>query len=537
MKDGTLTCILALDTILNRLLYAVEALFNSYQRQQKPTCLPDTCVNLLQEIYNWADRQDKHFIFWLNSLASTGESTIVHTVFCRCFEQDCLRASFFFSKGDRDVGHACKFFTTIALQLVKKSSSLHCYICKAVTEHSNIVSQSLQDQWRQLVHRLLSKFDDSSCLSYILVVDALDECNNDYNIQMILHLLAEARSLKTVQLQVFITSRPEIPIRHSIYELPKAEHQDFILYNIAPVIVDQDISKFLGYNLKIIRQECHLASNWPCEQDIGHLIQNANSLFIWIATACRFICEGKRFAKKRLTLLLEGGSSAVTEPEKCLNKIYLTVLEHSICPAYTDEEKEELCSTLRHILGSIVVLLSPLSTYSLNRLLYVMKQDVDQTLDDLHTILDILEDQTYLLILHYPSFCDFLLDKDRYTDSQFWVDKKKTNRTLANSCLELMSKKLGSDVCSLRSSDTLAAEDAINQCLPKEVQYACLYWVQHIQKSETQLQDNGQRHMFLKEHLLHWLEALSLMGKTPEGVLAISSLESYIQVSCINSRL
>ena len=259
-----------------------------------------------------------------------------------------------------------------------------------------------------------------------------------------------------------------------------------------------------------------------------------------MATACRFIREGKRFAKKRLTLILEGGSSVVTEPEKCLNEIYLTVLEHSICPNYTDEEKEELCGTLRHILGVIVVLLSPLSAYSLSKLLDVTKQDVDQTLDDLHAILDIPEDHTCSLSLHHPSFRDFLLDKDRCTDSLFWVDEKKANGALANSCLELMSKELGSNICSLHSPGALAAEvqrDTIHQCLPGEVWYACLYWVQHIQKSETQLQDNGQVHVFLKEHLLHWLEALSLMGKTPESVLAISSLESYIQVSCINSRL
>jgi hypothetical protein len=191
-----------------------------------------------------------------------------------------------------------------------------------------------------------------------------------------------------------------------------------------------------------------------------------------MATACRFIHEGERFAKKRLTLLLESGSSAITESEKRLNKIYLTVLEHSIRPAYTDEEKEELCSTLRHILGSIVVLLSPLSTYSLSRLLHVTKQDVSQALNDLHAILDIPEDQTCLLSLHHPLFRDFLLDKDRCTDSQFWVNEKKTNRALANSCLELMSKKLGSDICSLRSLGTLAAEvqwGVIYQCLPKEV--------------------------------------------------------------------
>lgn len=204
--------------------YAVEAPFNSYQRQQEPTCLPGTRVDLLQEIYDWADRQDEHFIFWLNGLAGTGKSTIARTVARRCFKQDRLGASFFFSRGDGDVGHARKFFTTIALQLAKKSSSLYRYICEAVTEHSDVASQSLPDQWRQLVLRPLSKFHDSSYPSYILVIDALDEYDDDNNIRMILYLLAEARSLKTVQLRVFMTSRPEIPIRHSIYELPKAEH-------------------------------------------------------------------------------------------------------------------------------------------------------------------------------------------------------------------------------------------------------------------------------------------------------------------------
>jgi hypothetical protein len=33
-------------------------------------------------------------------------------------------------------------------------------------------------------------------------------------------------------------------------------------------------------------------------------------------------------------------------------------------------------------------------------------------------------------------------------------------------------------------------------------------------------------HQFLKEHLLHWLEALSWMRKVSEGIHAITSLES-----------
>ena len=98
------------------------------------------------------------------------------------------------------------------------------YICDAVTERSDIAGQSLRDQWHQLVLRPLSKLDGSKCHSlYVLVVDALDECDDNNNIRIILQLLAEARSLQRVQLRVFLTSRPDIPIRYGINQILDAE--------------------------------------------------------------------------------------------------------------------------------------------------------------------------------------------------------------------------------------------------------------------------------------------------------------------------
>jgi hypothetical protein len=88
---------------------------------------------------------------------------------------------------------------------------------------------------------------------------------------------------------------------------------------------------------------------------------NISGLFIWAATACRFIYEGKRFVVKRLDTILEGGGSIVTVPGKYLDEIYTTVLEHSITPEYTAEEREELYYMLRRILGSTVVVFSSLS--------------------------------------------------------------------------------------------------------------------------------------------------------------------------------
>jgi hypothetical protein len=100
---------------------------------------------LLQEIYNWADRQDKQCIFWLSDLVGTGKSTVAQTVATKYSEKGSLGASFFFSRGGRDVGNASKFVTSIAVQLASSVPTLCQYISGAITERSDIASQSLRD--------------------------------------------------------------------------------------------------------------------------------------------------------------------------------------------------------------------------------------------------------------------------------------------------------------------------------------------------------------------------------------------------------
>jgi hypothetical protein len=471
-------------------------------------------------------------------LAGTGKSTIARTIAREFFEQNSLGASFFFSKGGGDVGHAGKFFTTIAFQLAKKSLSLKNYICEAVSENSDITDQSLRDQWHQLILQPLSRLDGNSAQSsYILIIDALDECEGESDIRIILQLLAEARSLKSVRLRVFLTSRPEIPIRYGLRQVPDAEYQDFVLHNISPSIVDHDISIFLEYNLRLISQEHSLDAGWPGVEVTRRLVHNASGLFIWAATACLFIREGL-FAEERLRILLEGGISAAT-PEEHLNRIYITVLQNSIHPGYIEQERQRLYSRMRDILGSIVTLLSPLSIESLSRLLHIRKQIVDRTLKDLHAILNIPKNQTNPLRLHHPSFRDFLIDNDRCKDLNFWIAEKQAHRTLAESCILLMSNSLKKDICNLDAPGEFViniANSRVEQCLPQEVQYACLYWIQHLQKSGAQLYDNDEVHHFLQEHFLHWLEALSWMRKASEGIYAIVSLESIARVSQLSAQ-
>ena len=68
----------------------------------------------------------------------------------------------------------------------------------------------------------------------------------------------------------------------------------------------------------------------------------------------------------------------------------------------------------------------------------------------------------------------------------------------------------------------------IEQYLSLDLQYACYYWVQHLQRSEARLVDDCQVHKFLQKHFLHWLEVLSLIGKTSDSIHMVSDLESMV---------
>ena len=363
--------------------------------------------------------------------------------------------------------------------------------------------------------------------------------------------MAEVQSLERFRLRIFLTSRPEVPVRNEFCKIPDAEHQDFVLHNISPSTVDHDITVFFEHSFRLIAQDRCLFAGWPGADDVEQLVQNASGLFIWAATACRFIREGGQFVDDRLRAILNDSSftddsptdgsstdssstddSSAIPPEKRLNNIYLTVLMNPV-RRNTGQEKRKWYKLIRETLGAIILLFSPLSASSLVKLLDVSEGDIDQKLNELHSILDVPQDQTRPVRLHHPSFREFLLNKDR-CGPNFWVADEQAHQKLAGSCIRLMNACLKQDICSIDSPGSLVAEvrrTQVEQCLPSELQYACLYWIQHLVKSGAQLSNNDYLHKFLKEHFLHWLEALSWMGKVLEGIYAINALESIALVS------
>ena len=519
--------------------------------------MEDTRVDLLREIINWSNAPGDACIFWLNGMAGTGKSTIARTVARIWHDNNQLGASFFFSRGNGDLAHASKFFPTLAYQLARAQSSLTADIYKAVCDDPHIGSRTLRDQWQHLILGPLSQLKDQ-LEPMIVVIDALDECDDEEDAESILELLSQAKTLSSVRLLVFVTSRPETPIRHGFHATPGDIHRDFVLHHISDSVVSRDISVFLRHEFGMIRTRRGLPKEWPTEENLGLLVRNASGLFIHAATVCRFVGHKDSSAENRLNFVLED-SMEDRSPTEQLDLIYTKILRYAI-----GDEQERLLR-FRQIVGSIVILFDALTAVALAELLRVKQWEVEAILDSLCSVLDYTQN---VRLLH-PSFRDFLLDDRRCIDPRFRIIGSDTHRNLAVSCLEQLSFHLKKDICSLEHPGTLTSDvdrSAIQRCLPQQVQYMCRYWVDHLQRSNTNLRSEARRHNrvrnFLKErfghwmdakqsslelsvdeqlhnqvhtflngHILHWLEALSLTGNLSSGILGLKTLESMLTVS------
>ncbi|KAF1976519.1 vegetative incompatibility protein HET-E-1 [Bimuria novae-zelandiae CBS 107.79] len=523
------------DTLLSkidvtRLPTAEGASFDSRMEEHNSTCLPNTRTELLRHIQGWASDKNSKPIFWLNGAAGTEKSTIARTVARAFAEQQQLGASFFFKRGEGERGNATRFFTTIATQLAHRVSELGPGIKKAIEADPAISEKTLKDQFEKLILHPLLDIAHLPALVLLIVIDALDECEPDNDIRLVLQLLSRTRDLKSVLLRVFVTSRPELHIRLGFKQLPNGTFQDLILHQVAKQTIQHDIRVYFEHELGRVREERSLSSGWPRQDQVEALVGQAVPLFIFAATACRYIGDRRDNPKKRLEIILGYRKAKVSK----LDATYLPIL-NQLFDEEDEEDRERWACEFRDIVGSIVVLETPLSTASLARLLNISKDDVSCRLDSLHSVLSIPDRDDIPVRLLHLSFREFLVDASKKEKSPFWVDERARHERLASHCLQLMSGTDGlrQNMCDLQPGNLRGEVDEgrITSHLSPELQYACRYWVYHLKQSQRYVGDKATADTFLHKHFLHWLEAMSLIGDTNKCVSLLETLSTLVEVS------
>lgn len=410
------------------------------------------------------------------------------------------------------------------------------YVRKAIDTDPNISGRMMKEQFEKLILQPLSEVERISITmrKLVIVIDALDECERESDVKNILYLLSQTQHLKSNHIRIFLTSRPELPIRLGFRKMSA----DVVLQDIPQAIIEHDISSFLKSKFAKIKDDYNcshlpdssLPADWPGNSRIRTLTNMASPLFISAAVVCRFVGDPRWHPEERLTEILRYQTS---NPSSSFDGIYLPVLDRLI-KGLTNFEKEIIVLEFREVVGSIAVLATPLSKASIAGLVDLPENTVGATLDSLHSVFSIPTNRQLPVRLIHLSFREFILDPEERGKSPFWVDEKERHDAIATRCLKLMSKHLRKNICRLELPETLHTEvksKAIDEYLPADIRYACQYWVYHLEQSKRSVRDRDAVHVFLLEHFLHWLEALSLIRKLTESIAMISTLHSLMAVS------
>ncbi|PNP78057.1 hypothetical protein FNYG_08603 [Fusarium nygamai] len=525
---------IALDT----LPVAEGASFDSHAEEHNPTCLANTREELLRDIDRWIDDPNSETIFWLNGMAGTGKSTISRTVARSRSKQSDLGASFFFKRGETDRGSLAKFVPTVARRLAWSMPEVAPFIKSALDADSAIVGKAVREQFEKLVREPLSKATGVSLSrpSIVIVVDALDECEKDADIKLLLELFSGLSFPGSLRVRVFVTSRPELPVRLGFSSIGNT-HRDLILHKIPPSIIEHDISVFLRHEFANIRncfnaeavEELKLPVHWPGEANLEKLTRAAVPLFIFAATLCRFVNDSCLGNPDELlqSVLHHTGSGHASK----LDMTYSPVLKQQVINR-SGRERCDIIESFRLVVGTIIMLASPLSIRALALLLDIPVNKVTTRLRVLHSVLEVPESLDSPVRLLHLSFRDYLVDSENRETVEFWVNEKLAHRNLAKHCLRVMHGALRENICSLSFPGmrrSAVGVGLLEERIPSELQYACMYWVHHQTKADFEPSDSNDIHDFLKTHFLHWLEALSLLSRVKECLDTLRSMTRWLE--------
>ncbi|KAE8361663.1 hypothetical protein BDV27DRAFT_166730 [Aspergillus caelatus] len=516
---------------LARLPIAKGAALDSYENQHSQ-CLPGTRVELLQQIQQWAASTEGKCIFWLQGMAGTGKSTVARTVANDIGNKSFLRASFSFTRGEQDRQNGKRLFPTLIQQLLTVIPGLIPAVRQAIQDDPQISEKPLQIQFEKLLFRPILGLSLDWIRNVIIVLDALDECENENDIKLILQLLPKLQQAKALKLRFFITSRPEIPIKLGFQAIAD-QHKYIVLHEIPEVVIKHDILLFLEHRFSKIRQESLLRGralppNWPGKDTIQSIATLSVPLFIFAATLCRFVGDKRWTPEKRLAAIFEDPAMLSASE---MERVYLPIL-NQVISGQTKREEKQLVQEFQAIVGAIVLLASPLSVNALEQLLNIPRNDINNRLDTFHSVLEIPRSPEMPVKLLHVSFRDFLLDPDIKAKSPFWVNEKEMHETITFKCLKIM-QRLKFNICNLRTLGTELADinpQSIQRYISPGLQYACQYWAYHLTRTTDPVVLMKEAFLFLSKYLLPWLEAMAFLGVLSKALQMIDMLQTILQV-------
>lgn len=489
--------------------------------------------DVLVDIEQWFRGEGGKPIFWLNGRAGTGKSTIAKSFARTCFAEGKLGASFFCSRDTKEKSNLHSILPTLAFQLAHQFPGFRELLLPVMRDNPDVRMESLNSQMERL---LVGPFQATQ-IHTLVIIDALDECQDEAPTSALLSVLSQhVARIPTVRF--FITGRPDQGIRFAFRSESLRPHtQEFELHNVDRSSVDSDIKLFLETQFTKLakdRPDCEFPPDWPAPHYNDFLCKKADGLFIYAATVAKFVSSRYHLPNDRLHLLYTQREDASHEKQEGIDLLYTNVLKQAFRDAHSQDDK--LYSRFKSVVGMVVLTFHPLSINVLSDLLKNSDTStISISLQPLHSVIHVPENITDPVHIYHKSFPDFITDKNRCIDNQFFIDPLIGHKEILLACLDVMKRKLKRNICHLDDYAVLSeVEDLPSRrttYIGDTLEYACHFWTNHLAKISNI--SNGVEEIykavdeFFNNNFLSWVEVLILTGNLDISVYALYAVEKW----------
>ena len=261
--------------------------------------------------------------------------------------------------------------------------------------------------------------------------------------------------------------------------------------------------------------------DWPPQAEVEILVNMSGTLFIYAATICKYITQRGSPGMPQCLLYVVNSkleaTSGVTHP---LNIFYERILDAAY--EFTNEGERK---NIDKLLTVVVYVYNPLSIDAISTLMEIPINHIEAALSSLHSLIYVPSQGPDMPIsTFHASFYDFISNQIHF--SKHYLDPCNSHKDLAHQCLGLMNK-----AWSQRAKIQYLEERKCTE-ISKSLEYACSNWITHFTYKDVG--EPADLNEFFEEHLLRWMDCLSVLGKLGTAVHLLDRLKYWANVSIMS---
>ncbi|KAG9091526.1 hypothetical protein FS749_016473 [Ceratobasidium sp. UAMH 11750] len=472
-------------------------------------CLQDTRTNVLQDLQEWVHYGKFHKVYWLSGTSGSGKTTIAYSL-CEYLENSGRpAASFFCSRDLPDCRDVRRILPNVAYQLARLSRPLRRAISNSLERDPEVCSQPIKNQFERLIAMPLEEVGHTPGVDVVVVIDALEECEDKDGINQLLDAFFKDSS--GLPVKFLVTSRQNLGILDRMRaSLDLLKQSELRLHEIDRTVSQQDVRTYLKAGLERFGLS---------DDDLECLARRSGGSFIYAASVLKYVGLGDSSGgSERLKQLLDVASSIETPSNQHIDIIYTAMLDGVIENGGLDESrKAEMMLVLRTAVcardsltvDAIAELLGLESSSLMSIMLYLLVPGLQ------------VSDASGLGITLSEPFSKYLVDPQR--SGRFHCNSQQDHALLLQSCFHLVGAANPSfNVCNLPSSYMLDREvvdidERVNEAISPGLWYASRHWGTHLTLAEPSDERLAALHSVLSKRLLLWMEVMNLKRSMPEA--------------------